>query len=148
MPAALLPNWKPLPALRSELWLAYVRSLKSVQGKKRICVAHHPVGNGRLSTLKVSDFFTIPLTDAEHRYLHDHGWLHWESKEGPQPKKTRKTQYDHARDTLQQGIRDGVLVWQSGATVRSDMDAHELEDAIRRGELMLDKRACKYIGGE
>ncbi|OGT59748.1 MAG: hypothetical protein A3E01_04605 [Gammaproteobacteria bacterium RIFCSPHIGHO2_12_FULL_63_22] len=129
---------KPLPALRSPEWLQYIRSLPSVISGMRGCVAHHAIGN-RYSTLKTSDYFAIPLTDSEHRALHDRGWREWELAHGPQ--------MGHALEVLRQGIRDGVLVWQSGATVRADMDAEEIESAIRYGELVLDKKAARYIAG-
>ena len=94
------PNWKPAPALRSPEWLSYVRSLPSVQSGAYGCVAHHVVG-GRFSTLKTSDFLAIPLTDAEHKILHDKGWRAWEALHG--------SQREHAADVLLQGITDGVL---------------------------------------
>ena len=135
------PNWKPCKALRSPEWLQYVRSLPSVVSGMRGCVAHHLIGNGRLSNLKTSDYLAFPLTDEEHRGLHDKGWTVWELKHGPQ--------LFHSYETLRQGIRDGVLVWREGGlTQRADMDAMELEAAIRAGDLVLDKRAAKYIGGE
>lgn len=95
-------NWKPAPALRSPEYLAWVRTLPSVQSGQLGCVAHHIIGNGRLSTLKTSDFLAIPLTDAEHRVLHDYGWREWESLYG--------SQKEHAADVLMQAIADGVLV--------------------------------------
>lgn len=135
-----LPNWKPEPALRSEPWLKYVRSLESCQSGKRPCVAHHPVGHGRLSTLKVSDYFAIPLTGSEHNDLHSKGkgWTDWEAEHGDQ--------YEHARRTIEQGITDGVLNWPKGGR-RHGLTARELEQAIRDGVLVLDKRAAKYIAG-
>lgn len=135
------PNPKPAKALRSEAWLAYVRSLRSVQSGKRVCVAHHLIGNGRLSNLKTSDFFAIPLTDAEHKVLHDGGWQEWERNHGPQ--------FDHAFNVLQQGIENGVLAWKPTANLRHWADtAQEIERAIREGELVFDKRAAKYAYGE
>ena len=107
------PNWRPAPALRDDAYLAYVRSLPSVQSGLMGCVAHHAIG-GRYSTLKTSDYFAIPLTDAEHKVLHDKGWRAWEELHG--------SQMEHAARIMEQAIRDGVLV--------------------------LDKRAAKYIGGE
>ena len=106
------PMWKPPAALRSPEYLAWVRSQPSVESGHYGCVAHHPVGHGRLSTLKVSDYFAIPLTDAEHKRLHDEGWRRWEERCG--------SQMEHAARVLEQAIREGVLV--------------------------LDKKAARYIG--
>jgi hypothetical protein len=133
------PNWKPAPALRNEAWLAYVRTLPSVQSGKRGCVAHHPVGHGRLSTLRVSDYFAIALTDSEHKVLHDGGWSAWEDKYGDQ--------YDHALQTMQRGIHEGVLVWRDGANLGHWTEtAQELERAIREGELVFCKKAARLAG--
>lgn len=103
---------KPPPALRSPEYLAWVRSQPSVESGHYGCVAHHCIGGGRCSTLKTSDYFAIPLTDLEHKALHDHGWRAWEEKNG--------SQLEHAARVMEQAIREGVLV--------------------------LDKRAAKYIG--
>ena len=130
------PNWKPAPALRSPEWLAYVRSLPSVQSGSYGCIAHHTIGHGRLSTLKTSDFFAIPLTDAEHKALHDGGWLAWEADHGDQ--------YDHALTALRQGITDGVLNWKV-RPIWEDMTAQQIEAEIQLGYLILDKRAARYI---
>jgi len=131
------PNWKPAPALRSEPYLAWVRTLASVQSGKRSCIAHHPVGHGRLSSLKVSDFYAIPLTDAEHKILHDGGWDSWERDNG--------LQYDHAATVLKQAIACGVLAWKPDANLCHWADtAQEIERAIREGELIFNKRAARY----
>ena len=100
------PNWKPAPAERCDDYLAYVRSLPSVESGQLGCVAHHAIGN-RYSTLKTSDYFTIPLTDAEHKILHDKAWRAWEELHG--------SQREHAADVLLQAIRDGVLVFDKRA---------------------------------
>jgi hypothetical protein len=94
-------NWKPAPALRSPEYLAWVRSQPSVESGQYGCIAHHPVGHGRLSTLKCSDYFAIPLTDAEHKVLHDKGWKAWEERNG--------SQLEHAARIMEQAIREGVL---------------------------------------
>ena len=90
------------PPLRDPLYLAWIRSMPSVQSGKYGCVAHHMVGHGRLSTQKSSDYFAIPMTDAEHRVLHDHGWPAWEEKHG--------SQLEHAARMMEQAIRQEVLV--------------------------------------
>jgi len=92
---------KPPPALRSADYLAWVRCQPSVESGKYGCVAHHVIGNGRCSTLKTSDYFAIPLTDEEHRRLHDHGWRAWEERNG--------SQMEHAARVMEQAIREGVL---------------------------------------
>ncbi len=95
------PNWKPAPALRSAEYLAWVRAQPSVESGHYGCCAHHVIG-GRYSTLKTDDFLAIPLTDAEHKRLHDEGWRRWEERCG--------SQREHAADLLVQAIREGVLV--------------------------------------
>jgi len=96
------PNWKPPPALRDELYLKWVRAQPSVESGQYGCIAHHLIGGGRFSTLKTSDYLAIPLTDAEHRVLHDKGWRAWEALHG--------SQKEHAADVLLQAIIEGVLV--------------------------------------
>lgn len=95
------PNWKPEHALRSPEYLAYVRTLPSVESGSYGCCAHHSIG-GRYSTLKTSDFYAIPLTDDEHKRLHNEGWRRWEERCG--------SQMEHAARIMEQAIRDGVLV--------------------------------------
>lgn len=133
------PNWKPAPALRSPEWLSYVRSLPSVESGQMGCVAHHAIG-GRYSTLKTSDYFAIPLTDAEHKRLHDWGWAEWESKHG--------NQMAHAEAVMKRAIEAGVLVWKPDANLMHWADtAQEIERAIQEGQLVFDKRAAKFIAG-
>jgi hypothetical protein len=129
---------KPAPALRSADWLQYVRSLPCVVTGRHGCVAHHIVG-GRYSTLKTSDFLAIPLADAEHKLLHDHGWRTWELAHGDQ--------LHYSLRTLEQGIRDGVLCWAVKQPADLEFSARDLEQAIRDGALVLDRRAAKYIAG-
>lgn len=83
-------------------WLAYVRTLPSVQSGLIGCVSHHPVGHGRLGNRKCSDFLAIPLTDTEHKWLHDNGWRAWEALYG--------SQLEHAARILAQAGNDGLLV--------------------------------------
>ena len=85
---------------RCDDYLAWIRSQPSVQSGEMGCVAHHPVGN-RCSTVKVSDFLAIPLTDAEHRRLHDRGWREWEAEHG--------NQYEHAARMMDRAISEGIL---------------------------------------
>lgn len=133
------PNWKPAPALRSEPWLAYVRTLPSVESGHVGCVAHHSIGSGRCSTLKTSDYFAIPLTDAEHKKLHHWGWAEWERKNG--------NQLGHAFMVLEKAIIAGVLVWKPDANLRHWADtAQEIERAIREGELVFCKKAARLAG--
>lgn len=83
-------------------YLAYVRTLPSVESGLMGCVAHHPVGHGRGGNRKCSDFLAIPLTDAEHKRLHNEGWPAWEERCG--------SQLDHAAKILAQACNDGLLV--------------------------------------
>lgn len=83
--------FKDLP-MRDDAWLDWVRSQPSCisggftrwndSGDGRN-VAHHVVG-GRCSTSKTSDYLAIPLTDTEHKWLHQFGWRAWESEHGDQ----------------------------------------------------------------
>lgn len=68
----------PMP-MKDEKYLAWVRSLPSALSGKKPCVAHHRIGHGRLGNEKESDYQAMPLTDAEHKQLHDIGWSAWES---------------------------------------------------------------------
>lgn len=77
-----MTNFKPEPANRCEEYLAWIRSQPSVESGERGCVAHHVLGN-RYGTLKTSDFLAIPLTDLEHKRLHQ-DWREWERLHGPQ----------------------------------------------------------------
>lgn len=87
-------------------YLAFVRSLPSAASGMIGCVAHHRIG-GRLSQHKVSDFEAMPLTDGEHRELHD-GMDAFVEKYG-------KTESDMVKGTLLEAIRLGVLTFDARA---------------------------------
>lgn len=92
----------PLPfAFDCPEWLAYVRSLPSVESGHLGCVAHHTIGHGRLGNRKCTDFLALPLTDAEHKRLHD-GWRTWEALHG--------SQLEHAGLILAQACNDRLLL--------------------------------------
>jgi hypothetical protein len=88
------------PPLRCPEYLAWVRSQPCVITGHYGCVAHHVVG-GRCSTQKTSDYLAIPLTDAEHKRLHDGGWRTWEEMHGPQR--------DYSLQLIERALRDGIL---------------------------------------
>lgn len=88
-------------ANRSEAYLAWVRRQPSVESGSYGCVAHHIVGHGRCGTVKSDDFLALPLTDSEHKRLHDHGWREWEDRNG--------SQLEHAARMLVKAISEGVL---------------------------------------
>ena len=67
---------------RDSEYLKWVREQPSVISGKTGCVAHHPIGQ-RFSQQKCSDYLAIPLTDAEHKKLHE-SWPDWEAKHGSQ----------------------------------------------------------------
>lgn len=81
-------------------YLAWVRTLPSAASGRIGCVAHHRIG-GRFSQHKVSDFETMPLTDDEHRELHD-SMSSFVEKYG-------KTEADMILATLLEAIRLGVF---------------------------------------
>lgn len=128
-------KWKPAKALRNEAYLAWVRSQPSVESGNRPCVSHHVIGNGRLSSLRTSDYFAIPLTDAEHKRLHDEGWNAWEAR--------CCSQLDHSLTLVRRAIRQGVLAWKADANLAHWTETlDEYERAIREGELVFCKRAA------
>jgi alpha-galactosidase len=88
--------------LSAPSYLAWVRTLPSALSGKSPCVAHHLIGHGRLSQRKCSDYLSMPLTDQEHRDLHDMGWRQWEQTYG-------KTQHQLVVETLMEALRLGIL---------------------------------------
>lgn len=87
--------------LRSEPYLAWVRTQPSAVSGKMGCVAHHLIGHGRCGTEKTHDYWAIPLTDAEHKELHDKGWKWFEAK--------YCSQFVLACQTLGRATETGVL---------------------------------------
>lgn len=92
--------------VRSERYLAFVRSLPSVISARTGCVAHHLVGHGlKAKGGKVSDLMTFPLLPEEHRgragALHDLGSVAWESR--------HQDQRVFVFQTLLEAIHRGVL---------------------------------------
>lgn len=89
------------PSLKHPEYLDYVRALPccgcGVHGQQQ---AHHNI-SGRYGSAKCSDFWTMPLCADCHRVLHA-GWTAWEEAHG--------TQDRHCLETLEQALRDGVLV--------------------------------------
>ena len=87
--------------MKDDAYLAFVRSLPSAASGHIGCIAHHRIGY-RYSQRKVSDYETMPLTDAEHRHLHAHGVHSFEAEVG-------KTEREMICATLLEAIRLGVL---------------------------------------
>lgn len=98
------------PQNRCDAYLAWVRSQPSVVSGAMGCVAHHVCG-GRYSTQKTSDFLAIPLTDAEHKVLHDHGWREWEAEHGQQ--------LAFSARMLDRAIAEGILTINKKAALRA-----------------------------
>lgn len=88
-------------AERDAKYLAWVRTQPSVVSGQFGCVAHHVVGHGRCGTVKTSDYLAIPLTDLEHKALHQYGWRTWESRHG--------CQMDHAKNTHARAVAQGFF---------------------------------------
>ena len=98
LPALLFPPqmtfWQALqggmiPAIESEAYLAWVRTLPSVISGRTGCVAHHLVGHGlKGKGVKVSDLLTMPLHPDEHTdsrtALHVLGSPDWEQRNDDQ----------------------------------------------------------------
>ena len=88
---------KPAPE-----YLAWVRSQPSAATGMVGCIAHHRIGY-RHSQRKVDDFQTLPLTDAEHKRLHDKGVHEFEQECG-------STEWEMIGRTLHAAVKAGVLV--------------------------------------
>lgn len=88
--------------MEAPAYLAWVRSLPSAASGQLGCIAHHRIGY-RYSQRKVSDYETMPLTDAEHKRLHNHGVHEFEREIG-------KSEREMICATLLEAIRLGVLV--------------------------------------
>ena len=97
---------QPLPKSAPE-YLAWVRSLPSAATGMVGCIAHHRIGH-RYSQHKVSDFEAMPLTDAEHKQLHNHGVHTFEDEVG-------RTEWEMIAKTLLEAVRQGVLVFDARA---------------------------------
>lgn len=95
-----MSNFKK-PTMRSEQYMAWVRTLPcrgcGVYGQQQ---AHHNIAS-RYGSSKQSDFWTMSLCATCHELLHA-GWRRWEDEYG--------TQDRHCLETIEQAIRDGVLV--------------------------------------
>lgn len=90
--------FKNVPA-RDPAYLAWVRTQPSVVSGVEGCVAHHCIAD-RFSSSKHSDYFTIPLTEDEHRELHK-SWRSWEMTHG--------SQWRFVALTLERAVRDGFF---------------------------------------
>lgn len=64
--------------------------------------AHHRIGHGRVSTMKVDDYETMPLCATCHGLLHGDGWFSWEPE--------NRTQHAMTVETLIQALRQEVLI--------------------------------------
>lgn len=106
-----MSSFQKVRANRSDAYLAWVRAQPSVESGMMGCVAHHVVGHGRCGTVKSSDFWCLPLTDSEHRRLHDHGWAEWERQNG--------SQLEHAARLLDRAIAEGILNIDNKAALRA-----------------------------
>lgn len=86
---------------RDETYTKWVKSLPSCISGQPADDPHHLIGHGYggMGT-KVTDYWTIPLTRAEHDELH-RDWKAWEDKHG--------SQWQHVAETLIRAMRDGVL---------------------------------------
>lgn len=99
------------PQNRCEEYLVWVRAQPSVLSGHMGCLAHHIIGHNRCSSIKTSDFLAIPLTDAEHKRLHDHGWREWEAEHG--------SQLEYSARTMDRAISEGILVCDRKAARRA-----------------------------
>ncbi|HXC40834.1 MAG TPA: DUF968 domain-containing protein [Burkholderiales bacterium] len=95
-----------VPALTSERYLVWVRTLPSVLSGRTGCVAHHLCGHGlKGKGAKVSDLMTFPLLPAEHNdypgALHVLGSPEWETR--------HDSQLVYVAQTLLQAVYEGVL---------------------------------------
>lgn len=96
-----------VPRWESETYLAWVRTLPCANcGSAYKSHAHHRIGHGRCSTMKVDDFEAMPLCHACHSGLHNDGWRDWESEASG-----NKAQHILIVDTFAQAIRQGVFAF-------------------------------------
>lgn len=78
------------PTAEQKRWRESVRELGSVLTGS-VAVIHHPVGvTGRHNKIHIGHWWVIPLTDDEHKALHD-GHLDWLLCETPWEGMSRKT---------------------------------------------------------
>jgi len=99
-----MTHFLKIPRWESETYLAWVRTLPCANcGSAYKSHAHHRIGHGRCSTMKVDDFEAMPLCHACHTGLHNDGWRDWE------PDNTG--QHAMIVDTLKQAIRQGVFAF-------------------------------------
>lgn len=128
--------------LRSEHYLAWVRTLPSVVSGQFGCVAHHLIGHGRCGTQKTHDYWAMPLTDSEHKELHNYGWSWWEVKGGSQWKHVAKT----LRTAMQSGVLDHAPLDDLDMFILSGFNDQEYCDAIigciEAKEITLNKKAA------
>lgn len=102
-----IPREEPL---RSDAYLAWVRTLPCVQCQVRPCgTAHHMIDHGRHGQAKESDFLSMPICHQHHMELHA-GVQEWEATFGLQPL--------HIARTLERAIREGVLSQITGRAPR------------------------------
>lgn len=134
--------------LRSEPYLAWVRTLPSVVSGQSGCVAHHLTGYGSRGSTKVHDFWTIPLTGNEHNLgvgsLHS-GVETWEAKHG--------SQWKHVADVLYQAIKERLFVPQNsfgfGDVLLAAKDEGDevfcmvMVELIESGRYILDKKTAQ-----
>lgn len=89
----------------SDTYLKWVRTLCSVLPREPHdmtgVVAHHLIGHARCSSSKNDDLFAFPLTDLQHKILHDSGWREWERNHG--------SQCDYVLQTIRQAVQEGVI---------------------------------------
>ena len=128
--------------LRSEPYLAWVRTLPCVVSGQGGCVAHHMTGYGSRGNTKVHDFWTIPLTGNEHNLgvgsLHS-GVETWEAKHG--------SQWNHIRKILSGAIVANVLTskaksWALPHGLNDEFYCREIVWLIEDGILYVNKKAA------
>ncbi len=135
--------------LRSEPYLAWVRTLPSVVSGQPGCIAHHLTGYGSRGNTKVHDFWTIPLTGNEHNLgvgsLHS-GPETWEAEHG--------NQWGHVAVTLKTALDFGLFDFSdTDYQLLPDMGSEDSADfcqkfvmLIESGNLVLNKK--KSLGTE
>lgn len=131
--------------LRSEPYLAWVRTLPSVVSGTVGCDAHHLTGYRSRGNSKVHDFWTFSLTNIEHNLgknsLHS-GVATWEHKFGPQ--------WWYVAHTLDKAIKRGVLKHSDGKyfgiedSMEPDLESYcEMIVAnIQSGEITINKKVA------
>lgn len=129
--------------LRSEDYLAWVRTLPCVISEDVPCVAHHAIGNGRCGTERTHDYWAFPLTDVRHKELHQYGWPEWERNYG--------SQWQYAAETLLYASSVGLfeivdeVYWCEAQGFIGDYDitCQTYIDCIERGAIKLNKKTAQ-----